>query len=106
MVSASKRPGKRSEVAVANGCYVVAVNRTGHEVLPGSDTGAPGIEFWGSSFVADPSGRGSIARADQDEEVLTIDCDLAAVDIVRTHWPFLRDHRIDAYSGLTQRYLD
>ena len=91
--------------AVANGCYVVAVNRTGHEVLPGSDTSAPGIEFWGGSFVADPNGR-VIAKAGEDEEVLTVDCDLAAVDVVRTHWPFLRDRRIDAYSGLTQRFLD
>jgi N-carbamoylputrescine amidase len=91
--------------AVANGCYVVAVNRTGHEVLPGSAPGAPGIEFWGGSFVADPSGR-VIAKAGQDEEVMTVECDLAAVDTVRTHWPFLRDRRIDAYSGLTQRYLD
>ena len=91
--------------AVANGCYVVAINRTGHEVLPGSEAGHPGIEFWGGSFVADPSGR-VLAKAGQDEEVLTVDCDLTAVDTVRTHWPFLRDRRIDAYSGLTQRYLD
>ena len=91
--------------AVANGCFVVAINRTGHEVLPGSEPGHPGIEFWGGSFVADPNGR-VIARAGQPEEVLTVDCDLGAVDTVRTHWPFLRDRRIDAYGGLTQRYLD
>ena len=91
--------------AVANGCYVVAINRTGHEVLPGSEAGHPGIEFWGGSFVTDPGGQ-VLARAGQEEQVLVVDCDLAAVDSARTHWPFLRDRRIDAYSGLTQRYLD
>jgi N-carbamoylputrescine amidase len=91
--------------AIANGCYVVAVNRTGHEVLPGSDAGQPGIEFWGGSFVADPNGR-VLAKAGAGEEVLVTDCDLAQVDVVRTHWPFLRDRRIDAYGGITQRYLD
>ncbi len=91
--------------AVANGVFVCAVNRTGHEVLPGSGPDAPGIEFWGGSFVADPNGQ-VIARAGQDEEVLVADCDLAQVDVVRTHWPFLRDRRIDAYDGITERYLD
>jgi N-carbamoylputrescine amidase len=91
--------------AVANGVYVCAVNRTGHEVLPGSAQGAPGIEFWGGSFVADPSGR-VLAKAGQDEEVLVVECDLGEIDTVRTHWPFLRDRRIDAYDGLTRRYLD
>jgi N-carbamoylputrescine amidase len=91
--------------AIANGCFVVAVNRVGHEVLPGSQPGHPGIEFWGASFVADPNGR-ILVQAGRDEVILTADCDLAQVDVVRTHWPFLRDRRIDAYSGLTQRYLD
>jgi N-carbamoylputrescine amidase len=91
--------------AIANGCYVVSVNRVGHEVLPGSDAGHPGIEFWGGSFVADPNGR-VLVKGGSGEEVLTADCDLGQVDVVRTHWPFLRDRRIDAYSGLTQRYLD
>jgi N-carbamoylputrescine amidase len=91
--------------AIANGCFVVAVNRVGHEVLPGSQPGHPGIEFWGASFVADPNGR-LLVQGGRDEAVLTADCDLAQVDVVRTHWPFLRDRRIDAYSGLTQRYLD
>jgi len=91
--------------AIANGCYVVSVNRVGHEVLPGSDPGHPGIEFWGGSFVVDPNGR-ILAKGGQGEEILTADCDLAQVDIVRTHWPFLRDRRIDAYNGITQRYLD
>ena len=91
--------------AIANGCFVCAVNRTGHEVLPGSEPGHQGIEFWGGSFVADPYGR-VIAQAGQEEAVLTVDCDLATVDLARTHWPFLRDRRIDAYTGLTKRYLD
>lgn len=91
--------------AVANGVYVVAINRSGHEVLPGSAADHPGIEFWGGSFVADPNGR-VLAKAGPGEEVLVTDCDLSAVDVVRTHWPFLRDRRIDAYGGLTQRYLD
>jgi len=91
--------------AIANGCFVVAVNRVGHEVLPGSEPGHAGIEFWGASFVADPNGR-VLVQGGRDEAILTADCDLAQVDVVRTHWPFLRDRRIDAYSGLTQRYLD
>ncbi len=91
--------------AVANGVYVCAINRVGHEVLPGSEAGAPGIEFWGGSFVADPNGR-VLAKAGTGEEVLVVDCDLGAVDVVRTHWPFLRDRRIDAYGEITRRYLD
>ena len=91
--------------AIANGCFVCAVNRTGLEVLPGSESGHQGIEFWGGSFVTDPYGR-VIAEAGQEEAVLTVDCDLAKVDLARTHWPFLRDRRIDAYAGLTKRYLD
>ncbi|MGQ0702918.1 MAG: carbon-nitrogen hydrolase [Gemmatimonadales bacterium] len=89
--------------AIANGCYVAAVNRVGHEAAPRG--GGLGLEFWGGSFVADPQGR-ILARAGQDEEVLVVPCDLTAVEVVRTHWPFLRDRRIDAYQGLTERYLD
>jgi N-carbamoylputrescine amidase len=91
--------------AVANGVYVCAVNRVGHEVLPGSEPDAAGIEFWGGSFVADPNGR-VIAKAGRDEEILVADCNLESVDIVRTHWPFLRDRRVDAYEELTKRYRD
>jgi len=91
--------------AIANGCFVAATNRVGHEVLPGSAPGAPGIEFWGGSFVADPSG-GIVVRAGRAEEIVVADCDLAAVDVARTHWPFLRDRRVDAYAGLAQRFLD
>jgi N-carbamoylputrescine amidase len=88
--------------AIANGCYVAAPNRIGHE----APDGGPGIEFWGQSFVADPSGQ-IIAKASIDqEEVLIAEVDLAALDLQRTHWPFLRDRRIDAYADLTKRYLD
>ncbi len=90
---------------VANGCYVASVNRIGLEILPGSETGHSGIEFWGGSFISDPNGR-VLAKAGQDEQVLITDCDLSLVDTVRTHWPFLRDRRIDAYHDLTKRYLD
>ena len=86
--------------AIANGVYVVAVNRVGFEPSNGD-----GIEFWGGSFVADPNGR-VIAKAGLSEEVLVVECDLGMVDVVRTHWPFLRDRRIDAYAGITKRYLD
>lgn len=90
--------------AVANGCYVVAVNRTGHEPTP--DGKGDGLEFWGQSFVAGPDGK-ILARATADqEEVLVVPIDLARLDAVRTHWPFLRDRRIDAYGEMTRRYLD
>lgn len=89
--------------AVANGCFVVAVNRTGFEPDPASDGG---IEFWGQSFVAAPDGT-LIARAPADEEaVLVVDLDLDQMDRVRTGWPFFRDRRIDAYGDLTRRFLD
>jgi N-carbamoylputrescine amidase len=86
--------------AVANGVYVAAVNRVGLETSP-----AGGIEFWGASFVADPNGR-VLGQAGRDEETLLVECDLGQIDVVRTHWPFLRDRRIDAYSDITRRYLD
>ena len=86
--------------AIANGVYVCAVNRVGHEGPAGG-----GIEFWGGSFVADPGGR-IVAKAGQGEEVLVAACDLGKVDATRTHWPFLRDRRIDAYGDLTKRYRD
>ena len=90
--------------AVANGCYVAAVNRIGHEVLEG--VGGDGIEFWGRSFVAGTTGE-IIARAGPSaEEILVVPVDLATVDTTRTHWPFLRDRRIDAYGDLTRRLVD
>ena len=87
--------------AVANGCYVVVPNRTGHEKLAGE-----GIEFWGQSFICDPSGM-IIKQASVDkEETLIAELDLNRVDEQRTHWPFLRDRRIDAYQDITKRFID
>lgn len=87
--------------AVANGCYVAAVNRVGVERPEGGD----GIEFWGQSFVAGTQGQ-LLAKASVDrEEVVIASVDLDALDDTRTHWPFLRDRRIDAYEGLTKRFL-
>jgi N-carbamoylputrescine amidase len=83
--------------AIANGVFVVAPNRVGQEGQ---------IQFWGASFVADPYGN-VLARAAHDaEELLVVDCDLSHLDTARTHWPFLRDRRIDAYGGLLRRFLD
>ncbi len=90
--------------AVANGCYVAAVNRIGHEVLEG--VGGDGIEFWGQSFVAGTSGEILARASTNQEEVLIVPVNLAQVDTTRTHWPFLRDRRIDAYAGLTRRLID
>jgi len=88
--------------AVANGCFVAAVNRIGLEQPAGGD----GIEFWGQSFVAGTSGQ-ILARAGSDrEEVLLVPIDPGQVDTTRTHWPFLRDRRIDAYGDLTRRLID
>ncbi len=88
--------------AIANGCYVAVPNRTGHEAPSGGD----GIEFWGQSFCCDPAGQ-ILAKASHDrEETLVVEMDLASLDTQRTHWPFLRDRRIDAYDGLLKRYLD
>jgi N-carbamoylputrescine amidase len=88
--------------AIANGCFVAVPNRVGHEAPDGGD----GLEFWGQSFVADPSGQ-IIGKASNDqEEVLIADIDLEQLEQQRTHWPFLRDRRIDAYGDLLKRYLD
>lgn len=90
--------------AVANGLPVVTVNRTGHEPDPSGATN--GITFWGSSFVAGPQGE-FLFRAPAGEECVEIvDVNLSRSEQVRRWWPFLRDRRIDAYGGLTQRYLD
>ena len=88
--------------AVANGCYVAVANRIGLETPIGGD----GLEFWGQSFVAGTSGQ-ILSKASVDrEEVLVVPVDQGKVDVTRTHWPFLRDRRIDAYGGLTQRLID
>ena len=87
--------------AIANGIYVAAVNRVGYEGPPDH-----GLEFWGSSFVADPFGQ-VIAQASCDqEEILIADCDPRRMEEVRRNWPFLRDRRIDAYAPILQRWLD
>jgi len=89
--------------AIANGVYVAAVNRVGHETPP---EGGPGLEFWGTSFLCDPFGV-VVAEASTDkEEVVVGEVDLARMEDVRRNWPFLRDRRIDAYAGLDRRYLD
>jgi N-carbamoylputrescine amidase len=88
--------------AVANGCYVAVINRIGLEQPIGGD----GIEFWGQSFVANPSGRILQKASYNKEETLIVPVDLDKVDVTRTHWPFLRDRRIDAYGDLTKRLRD
>ena len=83
--------------AIANGVFVAAPNRIG---LEGT------VQFWGNSFVCDPFGE-ILAKASHDkEEVLIVKCDLRRIEETRQHWPFLRDRRIDAYGGITQRLLD
>lgn len=95
--------------AVANGCYVCAPNRIGLEKILGADGKAvskDGIRFWGQSFVAGPNGQ-VLRRASEDrEEVMVLPCDLEKVEFSRTHWPFLRDRRIDAYEDLTKLFVD
>ncbi len=86
--------------AIANGVFVAAVNRVGLEPGPNQ-----GIEFWGGSFVAGPNGQ-ILAKAGTAEEILVVPVDLRQVDFARTHWPFLRDRRIDSYGDITRRYLD
>ena len=89
--------------AIANGVYVAAVNRVGHEKpLP---DGA-GLEFWGTSFLADPFGVVVAEGSTDKEEIVMGEVDLARLEDVRRNWPFLRDRRIDAYAGLEKRYLD
>jgi N-carbamoylputrescine amidase len=88
--------------AIANGCYVAAANRVGHEAPAGGD----GIEFWGQSFICGPDGE-IIAKGSVDkEEIVVGEVDWGWVNEHRTHWPFLRDRRVDAYAGIEQRLLD
>ena len=90
--------------AIANGLPLVAVNRVGHESDPSGATA--GISFWGNSFVAGPQGEFLFRAASDSEVCAVVDVDLQRSENVRRWWPFLRDRRIDAYSGLTSRYLD
>ena len=88
--------------AIANGCYVAVANRVGHETPAGGD----GIEFWGQSFIVAPSGE-VIAKGSVDqEEIVMGDIEWGRVNEHRTHWPFLRDRRVDAYTGINQRMID
>lgn len=83
--------------AIANGLWLGAPNRVGVEAA---------LEFWGASFIASPRGEVVAAASGDDEATVTADCDLTLCDDVRTHWPFLRDRRIDAYGDLTRRWID
>ena len=87
--------------AIANGVYVAAPNRVGHE-----GNTADGIEFWGQSFICDPTGTILKKGSAEHPEIVMAECDLGRIDFQRTHWPFLRDRRIDAYGDIVKRYRD
>jgi N-carbamoylputrescine amidase len=87
--------------AIANGIYVAAVNRVGFEGPPDN-----GLEFWGSSFVADPFGQIIDEASTSSEEILVTECDPKRLEEVRRGWPFLRDRRIDAYAPIVKRWID
>jgi len=89
--------------AIANGCYVAAVNRVGHEPGP---VGQAGLQFWGTSFLCDPFGVVLAEASIDQEEILVSEVDLARIEEVRRGWPFLRDRRIDAYEGIEKRFLE
>jgi N-carbamoylputrescine amidase len=99
--------------AIANGVFVGAVNRVGHEqgdvlLADGLHKGpeGAGLEFWGGSFIADPFGRILAEASHTEETILLAEVDPKLSEITRQHWPFLRDRRIDAYGGITSRFLD
>jgi len=99
--------------AIANGVYVAAVNRVGHEYgevkLAQGDVlraSGPGLEFWGGSFLADPFGRVVAKAGHQEEEIVLGEIDRGLIEETRRNWPFLRDRRVDAYAGITRRFLD
>lgn len=89
--------------AVANGLPVVTVNRVGHEADPSGQTN--GIRFWGNSFVAGPQGELLAELSNSDEEIRIVEIDKTRSENVRRWWPFFRDRRIDAFGGLTERFL-
>jgi N-carbamoylputrescine amidase len=89
--------------AIANGCYVAAVNRVGHER---EAPGAVGLEFWGTTFLCDPYGVVLAEASTGREETLVASVDLGRIQEARRHWPFLRDRRIDAYGDLVRRFRD
>mgnify|MGYP004648574581 CR=1 FL=1 len=90
--------------AVANGLPVVTVNRVGHEEDPSGQTN--GISFWGNSFVAGPQGELLAELPNDREEICVVEVDKSRCENVRRWWPFFRDRRIDAFEGLTKRFLD
>lgn len=83
--------------AIANGVYVAAANRVGTE---------GNLGFWGNSFISDPSGQVTASADESSEQILLEDCDLAKIAFYRSHWPFLRDRRIETYEELQRRYID
>jgi N-carbamoylputrescine amidase len=89
--------------AVANGVYVAAVNRVGHEIFT---PGTPGLQFWGTSFLCDPFGVVVAEASVEKEEILVGEVDLARIEEVRRGWPFLRDRRVDAFADLSKRFID
>ena len=90
--------------AVANGLPVIAVNRVGFEPDPSNQT--PGIQFWGSSFIAGPQGELFYRASENEEESLVVEIDMERSENVRRWWPFLRDRRIDDYTEITKRFID
>lgn len=92
--------------AIANGCFVVAVNRVGFEPTPGKSENSDGIEFWGQSFVASPDGSILFRGPEKEESIDVISIDLNQISQLRHGWPFFRDRRVDAYAPLTKRFLD
>jgi N-carbamoylputrescine amidase len=94
--------------AIANGVYVAAVNRVGHEQgdVRGNRVEGPGLDFWGGSFIAGPFGEILALGSHDREEILIAEIDLKHLEDVRRNWPFLRDRRIDAYGPITRRFLD
>lgn len=85
--------------AIANGVFVAAVNRVGHEVTVGD-----GLEFFGHSFICDPFGRILAMGSQTHEEIVSANIDLSLIEQTRNNWPFFRDRRIDAYEGITHRF--
>ena len=94
--------------AIANGVFVAVVNRVGHETgnIRGNEAPGAGLEFWGGSFLADPFGRVLAEASHNREEILCAEVNLREIDETRRNWPFLRDRRIDSYSGIGHRFLD
>ena len=89
--------------AIANGLPLLSVNRIGFEAAP---DGGPGSQFWGGSFAAGPQGELLIEAPNDEDKVMVVEIDYNASEEVRRIWPFLRDRRIDAFDGLTKRFLN